>query len=134
MSEDIDIQDLEEQDWDVGSGGQTVINHEFMNGHKMRFKLQDPDPDVIMEFVSPMPDDDDTTRSEELYAFVSEVIISPEVTIERWREMRTADKIMLADKVSEEVGVDRVLGFPDDGLEAQLEELLSESPESGDSG
>lgn len=132
MSEELSIQELEEQEWDVGGDErQTRITHEFMNGNEKEFAIQDPDPDDIMDFVSPSPDD--TTRSEELHSFVQKAVIAPEITLERWRDIRTADKIMLADKIGEEIGLDRIMGFRDDGLEAQLEDLLSESPESGDS-
>ncbi|QHS17927.1 hypothetical protein GWK26_12645 [haloarchaeon 3A1-DGR] len=131
MSDELTIQELEEQDWDVGGDSQSDITHEFMNGNEVTFRVQDPESDDIMEFVSPAPDDAD--HSEELFSFVSKAIIAPEITMEKWRDMRIADRIILADKVGKEVGVDRIMGFSDGGLEAQLEELLSESQESGDS-
>ncbi|SEH60458.1 hypothetical protein SAMN05192561_1123 [Halopenitus malekzadehii] len=130
--EELTLQELEDQDWeDIGGDPQTDITHEFMDGTERTFRVQDPDPDVIMKFVSPSPDD--TSREEELFEFVNKAVIAPEITMERWRGLRVADRIMLADKVGEVVGIDRVMGFSDGGLEAQLEELLSGSPESGNS-
>lgn len=131
MSDELSIQELEEQEWDVGGGQQSDITHEFMNGSEKQFRVQDPDPDEIMEFMS--PPSEDTTRSEELYDLVSAAVVAPEITIERWREIRTSDQILLADKIGEEIGINRVLGFPDSSLEEELGDLLSESPESGTS-
>jgi len=129
---EFDLQEFEEQEWDLdGSAGRQQIEHDFINGSEKKFLLQDPEPDVLMDLVSPTGDD--TDRSEVMFNFLRKTIVAPEITLERWRDIRTADKIMLSDKVSSAVGVDRVLGFPDGIPEAELEELLSESPESGSS-
>lgn len=131
MSDELSIQELEDQEWDVGGDRQSDITHEFMNGSEKQFRVQDPDPDAIMDFMSPTTGD--MRRSEQLYQLVNAAVVAPEITMERWRDIRTADKILLADKIGEEIGINRVMGFPDGGLEAELEDLLSESPESGDS-
>jgi len=123
--QDFDLQEFEDQDWDLDdSAGQQEISHDFINGNEKRFLIQDPEPEVIMELVQPVGED--TDRSEVLFEFIRKTIIAPEITLERWRSMMTADKIALSNKVSEKIGVDRVLGFQDGIPEEELEDLLSE--------
>jgi hypothetical protein len=123
--QEFDLQEFEDQDWDLDdSAGQQEISHDFINGDEKRFLIQDPEPEVIMELVQPVGED--TDRSEVLFDFIRKTIIAPEITLERWRSMMTADKIALSNKVSDAVGVDKVLGFPDGIPEDELEDLLSE--------
>lgn len=124
-AEDFDLQDFEDQEWDLDeSAGQQEISHDFINGGEKRFLLQDPEPEVIMKLVQPVGDD--TDRSEVLFEFMRKTVVAPEITLERWRSMMTADKIALTNKVSDALGVDRVLGFPDGIPEDELDDLLSE--------
>ena len=123
--QDFDLQDFENQEWDLdGSAGQQEISHDFINGSEKRFLLQDPEPEVIMKLVQPVGDD--TDRSEVLFEFMRETVVSPEITLERWRDILSPDKIALTNKVSDALGVDRILGFPDGIPEDELEDLLSE--------
>ena len=123
--QDFDLQEFEEQDWDLdSSAGQQEISHDFINGSEKRFLLQDPEPEVIMNLVQPVGDD--TDRSEVLFEFIQGTVVSPEITLERWRDILSADKIALTNKVSDALGVDRILGFPDGIPEDELEDLLSE--------
>lgn len=125
MSDNFDLQDFEDQEWDLDeSAGQQEISHDFINGGEKRFLLQDPEPEVIMQLVQ--PPGEDTDRSEVLFDFMRKTVVAPEITLERWRSMMTADKIALTNKVSEKLGVDRVLGFPDGIPEDELDDLLSE--------
>lgn len=125
MSQEYDIQELEEQEWDFDNDDQQqLVPHEFMDGTEIDFLVQDPEPEVITQLLSPAGED--TDRSEVLFQFNQKCITAPELTLERWRQMRSADKLALSNKVSEAVGVDQVLDFPDSSLEEELDDLLSE--------
>lgn len=131
MSDEIDIQELEEQDWDVSDDDpREEIEYEFMNGNTKRFLVQDPDTNDLLDIVAVEPGEDGDI-AENLYEIVSAAVVAPEITLERWQEVRPADRIGLADEVAEVIGLNKLLGFTDAGLEAQLDDSQLESLESG---
>ncbi|AYM00265.1 hypothetical protein PhiH1_090 [Halobacterium phage phiH] len=131
MSNDIDIQELEEQDWDVSDDDpREEVEYEFLNGNTKRFLVQDPDTNDLLDIVAVEPGEDGDI-AENLYEIVSAAVVAPEITLERWQEVRPADRIGLADEVAEVIGLNKLLGFTDAGLEAQLDDSQLESLESG---
>jgi len=133
MEDDIDIQELEEQDWDVSDEDpREVIEYEFLNGNTKRFLVQDPDTNNLLDIVAVDPGED-SDLSENLYEIVNAAVTAPEITVERWRDVRPADRIGLADEISEAIGLTKLLGFTDAGLEAQLDDSQLESLKSGGS-
>lgn len=133
MSDEIDIQELEEQDWDVSDDDpRQVIEYEFLNGSTKEFAVQDPDTNDLLDIVAVEPGGE-ADIAENLYDIVNAAVIAPEITLERWQDVRPADRIGLADEVSEVIGLNKLLGFTDAGLEAQLDDSQLESLESGDS-
>ncbi|RKS83319.1 hypothetical protein BDK61_2662 [Haloarcula quadrata] len=131
MSDEIDIQELEEQDWDVSDDDpREEIEYEFLNGNTKRFLVQDPDTNNLLDIVAVEPGEDGDI-AENLYEIVSAAVVAPEITLERWQEVRPADRIGLADEVAEVIGLNKLLGFTDAGLEAQLDDSQLESLESG---
>ena len=131
MSNDIDIQELEEQDWDVSDDDpREEVEYEFLNGNTKRFLVQDPDTNDLLDIVAVEPGEDGDI-AENLYEIVSAAVVAPEITLERWQEVRPADRIGLADEVAEVIGLNKLLGFTDAGLEAQLDDSQIESLESG---
>jgi len=131
MSDEIDIQELEEQDWDVSDDDpREEIEYEFLNGNTKRFLVQDPDTNDLLDIVAVEPGEDGDI-AENLYEIVSAAVVAPEITLERWQDVRPADRIGLADEVAEVIGLNKLLGFTDAGLEAQLDDSQLESLESG---
>lgn len=131
MSDDFDIQELEEQEWDVSDDDpREEIEYEFLNGNTKRFLVQDPDTNDLLDIVAVEPGEDGDI-AENLYEIVSAAVVAPEITLERWQEVRPADRIGLADEVADSIGLNKLLGFTDAGLEAQLDDSQLESLESG---
>jgi len=131
MSNDIDIQELEEQDWDVSDDDpREEIEYEFLNGNTKRFLVQDPDTNDLLDIVAVEPGEDGDI-AENLFEIVSAAVVAPEITLERWQDVRPADRIGLADEVADVIGLNKLLGFTDAGLEAQLDDSQLESLESG---
>jgi len=120
MDDDIDIQELEEQEWPDTADSTGYVEHEFMDGTEMQFKLQDPETEAIMDYIG--PNMGDRTQSERQYEFVSAAVVSPTIPIERWRDWRSADQTALARKSAEFIGVDKVVDFRAE----DLDELMSD--------
>ena len=116
---DVDIDELREQEWTVSDAGkQTVEEYEFVDGTTMEFLIQDPDTDAILEYVAIDPS---ANEDQKLYQLVSGSVVAPEVTLERWRDLRTVDKIGLGELVSEAIGLNDLMDFSEVGLD-QIEE------------
>jgi len=116
------VDELEAQEWPdpTDKGGQ--VTHEFMDGTEMTFKVQDPDAEAIMSFIG--PNMEDKPQSQRQFEFVSAAVVAPSIPIERWREWREADRMGLTSKVSEVIGLDRIVDFRAD----DLDDLMSDSP------
>ena len=110
------VQDYEDQEWDVGGDKQQDIEYTFIDGTTKRFLVQDPDPEVIIDFVAVEPGEDPDTATD-LYELVSASVVAPEITLDRWRQLRTPDKLGLGDAVADAIGLNEILGFPDGGVE-----------------
>lgn len=139
MSEDDTptLEELEDQEWQLDDDKHEHFTHEFLNGHEMTFRVQDPDEEVIVDYVMgntlSQGDDGEENYSESMFKIVEKSVIAPRISVDEWRKMRATDRMAIGDKVLECIGVDRLMGFRDGGLEDLLEDLLSGSPESGDS-
>lgn len=106
-----DLSEYEDQEWPLDDDGQTEIEYEFLNGGTMKYLVQDPETETIMAFIAPeMADGEEKTQSERQFELCRDSIVAPELTMEKWRDMRTADQIGLTNKVSEAIGLDRILG------------------------
>lgn len=113
MSE-YDIQDFEDQEWTLG-GDEKQAKIEYKG---MEFLVQDPGTDAIMELLAPNPDgESDQTPSERLFQLLQSSVVAPEITLERWRDMRSVEQIGLMTKVVEAVGLEEIMGFQDGSLE-----------------
>jgi hypothetical protein len=122
MPDDMDLQDLEDQEWPEPTEKGGRIEHTFMDGTTMAFKIQDPEAESIMAFIG--PNMDDKSQSQRQYEFVSAAVVAPQIPIERWRGWREADRMALTSKVSEVIGLDRIVDFRAD----DLDDLMSSSP------
>lgn len=122
-----DLSEYEDQEWPLDDDGQTEIEYEFLNGGTMKYLVQDPETETIMAFIAPeMADGEDKTQSERQFDLCRDSIVAPELTMEKWRDMRTADQIGLTNKVSEAIGLDRILGNAVGSRDQLPDELLPE--------
>lgn len=122
------VENLANQSWPSASDKSETIEHEFMDGTNVEARVQDPDTETIIEFAmgGMGVGGEDKSQSQSQFDLCRAAIIEPELTIEDWRGFREADRLLLTDKVTEAIGLDRVMGFQDGGLEQQLEELVPE--------
>lgn len=119
-----DLSEYEDQEWPLDDDGQTEIEYEFLNGGSMKYLVQDPETETIMAFIAPeMADGEEKTQSERQFELCRDSIVAPELTMEKWRDMRTADQIGLTNKVSEAIGLDRILGFHEGSLDHLPDDL-----------
>ncbi|AAM88694.1 hypothetical protein PhiCh1p21 [Natrialba phage PhiCh1] len=124
---DRDITEYEEQEWPIEEGEtQSEIEYEFLNGGSMKYLVQDPETETIMSFIAPQMGEEEKTQSERQFELNRDSIVAPELTMERWRDLRTADQIGLTNEVSEAIGLDRVLGNAVDSRDHLPDELLPE--------
>lgn len=122
-----DLSEYEEQEWPIEEGdNQVEIEYEFLNGETMKYLTQDPETEAIMAFIAPQMDDEEKTQSERQFELNRDSIVAPELTMERWRDMRTADQIGLTNEVSEAIGLDRILGFHNGSLDHLPDDLQPE--------
>jgi len=118
-----DIADLADQDWKLDADAKSGrFEYTRVDGHTMEFKCQDPDTDDLLDFFAPTGDDDQS-RDEEMFELVSSAIVEPRVTLERWQQLKPADKIGLFEQVADQIGVNEVLGFTGSGADLDLDDL-----------
>lgn len=117
----------DEQVWnlDYGDEDDNEFDFEFLNGHTMTFRVQEPETETISSFVMPAPDSDKTV-SERQFEFVRKAVIEPEVTIDKWRDMKNVDQSRLTARVSDTLGVDRLMDFTDASAAPRQQESLGE--------
>ena len=126
MCPDVDIQELEEQAWPDSDADdkQTLEEYTFADGTTVEFLIQDPDTDTLLDYIAFDPTGE-ADRDEDSYDLVDECVIAPEVTLDRWRDLRTVDKIGLTDMVTEAIGLDELMDFTDVLPEAEQDEQSS---------
>lgn len=114
--------DLENQDWTLGE--QKVEIKEKLD---MRWKLVEPDSDeTIAELIELLQINQGSMDA--LYHWVSEFVVSPEITKERWEDdMTPRERYILGDMVLDFFGVE---DFMDEGdIEQAIEEMQSAKAE-----
>ena len=115
---DHSIQELEEQDWTLG-GEERQKLIEFRG---MEFLVQDPDDETMLMLMAFDPSSSNADVSQKLYRLVSSAVVAPEISLERWQDMRLSERLGLAIHVSDAIGLQDLMDFQDAGLQAQLEE------------
>lgn len=111
--EDIDLDEVAEQEWTLG--GEPEQQRFKFKG--MTFVVEDPDDDAVLDMMAQAEMGEGDT-SERMYQLVSSAIVEPEVTPERWRDLRMSERIGLMVRVSEAIGLDDMMDFPEGGQEA----------------
>lgn len=113
--EDIDVDELEEQDWTLGGEQQEVID---FGG--MQFLVEDPGDEAILDMIASAPGmptegGEEESASDRLFMFCRDAVVAPELTAERWREMRSGERIGLSIRIGDVLGIGSLMDFPDGG-------------------
>jgi len=115
-ADDISVEDLENQDWTLGGEQQELL--EFAG---MKFMVEDPDDDVILNLIASSAmaaesgDGLDESGGDRMFQFVESAIVAPEMTAERWRNMKSGQRVGLTMRVAEFAGIHQMMDFPDGG-------------------
>jgi hypothetical protein len=112
--EEIDPDDLENQEWSLGGDDTGYIK---FGG--MVFEVQDPEDDEILNLIvgaaTGEGDAGEMTGSDRMFALCDSSVIAPEITPERWREMKSGERIGLTMRIAEWAGIDQMMDFPEGG-------------------
>jgi len=113
-AEEIDVEAIAEQEWTLG--GEPTKQVITFKG--MKFVVEDPDDDAVLNMMAQAEQSDGGT-ADRMYKLVKSAVTQPEITPERWRDLRTSERIGLMVRVSEAIGLGDMMDFPDDGPEVQ---------------
>ena len=112
--EEIDPEDLENQDWTLGGEPRGTI--EFGG---MTFLVEDPDDDEILNLIVGAATGEgeagEMDGTDRMYALVESAVVAPEMTPERWRDMKSGQRIGLTMRIAEWAGIDQMMDFPEGG-------------------
>jgi hypothetical protein len=111
--EDINLDEVADQEWTLG-GAPERTQFQFKG---MKFVVEDPDDDAVLNMMA-QAEMGDSDTSQRMYELVSSAVVEPEVTAERWRDLRMSERIGLMVRVSEAIGLDDMMDFPESGPEA----------------
>ena len=118
--DEISIEDLENQDWTLGGNERELIGFAGM-----KFLVEGADDDVILNLIASSAlaaEDQDAVESdgnERMYDYVSDAVVAPEITPERWREMKTGQRVGLTMRIAEFDGIHHLMDFPAGGPSPQ---------------
>ncbi|QBI90025.1 uncharacterized protein ChaoS9_090 [Halobacterium phage ChaoS9] len=116
---EIDIEELENQEWTLGGEQEEVITFAGM-----QFLVEEPDDEDLLNMIAGAAgggdgNGDGLDGSDRMYKLVESAVKAPEVTPEKWREMRSGERIGLAMKIAEFAGIHQMVDFPDAGQTPQ---------------
>jgi len=106
--DEIDPEDLEDQEWTLGGDSRGTI--EFGG---MTWLVQDPEDDEILNLIVGAAAGEgeaaDMSGSDRMYSLCESAVIAPEITPDRWREMKSGERIGLTMRISEWAGIDQLM-------------------------
>lgn len=114
--EEMSVEDLEEQEWTLGGDSSDRIK---FGG--MVFEVTSPDDEVILNLIASAAlagedaDGLEESGSDRMYQFVDAAIVKPEMSPERWRNLRTGERIGLTMRIAEREGIHHLMDFPAGG-------------------
>jgi hypothetical protein len=116
---EIDLEELENQEWTLGGEAEEVI--QFAG---MQFLVEEPDDEDLLNMIAGAAggadgEGDGLDGSDRMFKLVESAVKAPEVTPEKWREMRSGERIGLAMKIAEFAGIHQMVDFPDAGPSPQ---------------
>ncbi len=107
---DVDVEEVAEQEWTLG-GEPKQQTFEFKG---MLFVVEDPDDDSVLNMMADAEMGEGDT-ADRMFQLVQSAVVKPEVTAERWRDLRMSERIGLMVRVSEAIGLDDMMDFPEGG-------------------
>jgi len=112
--DEIDPDDLENQDWTLGGEDRGTIDFGGMT-----WLVEDPEDEEILNLIVGAATGEgeaaDMDGSDRMYALCESAVIAPEISPERWRNMKSGERIGLTMRIAEWAGIDQMMDFPEGG-------------------
>lgn len=112
--DEIDPEDLENQDWTLGGEDRGTIDFGGMT-----WLVEDPEDEEILNLIVGAATGEgeaaDMDGSDRMYALCESAVIAPEISPERWRNMKSGERIGLTMRIAEWAGIDQMMDFPEGG-------------------
>ena len=112
--EEIDPEDLEKQEWSLG--GESRGTFDFAG---MTWLVEDPEDDDILNLIVGAATGEGEAGqmdgSDRMFALCDSAVVSPEIMPERWRQMKSGERIGLTMRIAEWAGIDQMMDFPEGG-------------------
>ena len=106
--EEIDPEDLENQEWSLG--GESRGTFDFAG---MTWLVEDPEDDEILNLIVGAATGEGEAGqmdgSDRMFALCDSAVVAPEITPERWRDMKSGERLGLTMRISEFAGVDQLM-------------------------
>ena len=112
--EEIDPEDLENQEWSLG--GESRGTFDFAG---MTWLVEDPEDDDILNLIVGAATGEGEAGqmdgSDRMFALCDSAVVAPEITPERWRDMKSGERLGLTMRIAEWAGIDQMMDFPEGG-------------------
>jgi hypothetical protein len=112
--EEIDPEDLENQEWSLG--GESRGTFDFAG---MTWLVEDPEDDEILNLIVGAATGEGEAGqmdgSDRMFALCDSAVVAPEITPERWRDMKSGERLGLTMRIAEWAGIDQMMDFPEGG-------------------
>lgn len=112
--EEIDPEDLENQEWSLGGESRGIF--EFAG---MTWLVEDPEDDEILNLIVGAATGEGEAGqmdgSDRMFALCDSAVVAPEITPERWRDMKSGERLGLTMRIAEWAGIDQMMDFPEGG-------------------
>jgi len=112
--EEIDPEDLENQEWSLG--GESRGTFDFAG---MTWLVEDPEDDDILNLIVGAATGEGEAGqmdgSDRMFALCDSAVVAPEITPERWRDMKSGERLGLTMRIAEWAGIDQMMDFPEAG-------------------
>jgi len=116
--DEIDPDDLESQDWTLGGEDRGTIDFGGMT-----WLVEDPEDEEILNLIVGAATGEgeaaDMDGSDRMYTLCESAVIAPEIYPERWRNMKSGERLGLTMRIAEWAGIDQMMDFPEAGPSPQ---------------
>jgi len=106
--DEIAPEDLETQDWTLG--GESRGTFDFAG---MTWLVEDPEDDEILNLIVGAATGEGEAGqmdgSDRMFALCDSAVVAPEITPERWRDMKSGERIGLTMRIAEWAGIDQMI-------------------------
>lgn len=113
--DEVSVEELEEQEWTLGQ----EIEDELIDFKGTKFLLSEPEDDDVLDIIAQAPGQEIDPKANML-KLCQAAIKAPELTAQRWEhQMNMSERIGLTMRVSQFMGIEDFMDFPEGGPEAQ---------------